>query len=211
MYSNAEFDSNQTLFEFICNNVDLVVVSKDVGNAGLMLFLAGYIIDELFKKTEEFEQTITLGKYFSRICDEDEYHPFESEKTIELIIDFGEHKTTTDMTPQGTTWYPKLYDKFIKEMQKLLCEKDNIITIASLTKFFEIAMKEEEIDFDKCKNLEKTLTSECCCCHMMENVYKLECSRETREHSVCVDCLKNLICKRKFKCPYCRKKIILEL
>ena len=48
LYTHAEFDSNQTLFEFIFNNNDLYVEAVSTDEACILLYIVKYIIEDIF-------------------------------------------------------------------------------------------------------------------------------------------------------------------
>lgn len=108
LYVHAEFDSNQTLYEFVFNNCDLCVEADTKEKASVMLFLIHFIFDFFDVSTKNIndrwgEEVAYL--FEESLTSKSNWH--ECGRMINKIIKSEIRSVTDDLTPQVVYKYPK--------------------------------------------------------------------------------------------------------
>lgn len=161
LYTSSEYDSNQSLFEFIFNNVDLTVRTCSKQSATIILVFLRYIIDNHINISRRaHKQNKSDDEYFANFlgvidemydCDDeredDEVKATLSEKILEVYSGY----TSNDLKPQDIGTYPKKYAKTLRNIRQSLDLKDDTtpVTTETLRNYFYSPEPEDSMQMVK--------------------------------------------------------------
>jgi hypothetical protein len=119
-FQYCEFDSNQSAFEYISNNADIVFTANTKTDSATLAIITKYLITNY-----------AYGKYFEF---KDSTADFD---TLEDYLDYvSENHMSNNVEPQGIYGsYPKGYHQRVKAIRDKLGDSDKRITKASLLKY----------------------------------------------------------------------------